>query len=268
MSDVQITSLAGALSLMLFVSSMMYFIGRQKAAALLVVATVVVSISTRVVVAFFITASDNYGGLFYLMVDSILAIPFCFSVWIPALLKSSLSDNSYHHSGTFTSPMEPISDGLSMESFTINDLSDMFEGDKLSQSQIKPPTRPSRRGRVTVFYEGIFLMIALIFWPTSIITLVAFGSPDFMAQTPFSDFGSGNASGKMVLAILYSISCLSTFGVYRYDRDARDGPLYAKSIAAYHENMDHYIGMEKAYYELQARKIEVATAQVSSQNEN
>jgi len=239
----------------------MYFIGRQKAAALLVVAAVVVSIGTRAVVAFFTTASDNYDGLFYLIVDSILAIPFCFSVWITALLKSS-------HSDTFTSPMGSISEELSMESFTINGLSDMFESDKLSQSQIKPPTRPSRRGRVTVFYEGIFLMIALIFWPTSIITLVAFGSPDFMAQTPFSDFGSGNASGKMVLAILYSISGLSTFGVYRYDRDARDGPLYAKSIAAYHENMDHYIGMEKAYYELQARKIEVATAQISSHNEN
>jgi hypothetical protein len=259
MSEVQVTSLAGALSLILFFSSLMYIGGRHSAAALLVVATVVVSISTRAIVAFNATAFDNYDGMIYLVVDSMLAIPFCFSAWIPYLVKAGLSD-------TYISSMESDSVGLLKESFTIDDLSDLFKGDDVQLPD--KPTRPSRRGRVTVFYEGIFLLVSLVFWPTSIITLVAFGSPDFMSDTPFSDFGSGNTSGKIVLAILFSISCLSTIGVYRGDRDARDGPLYAKSLAAYHEDMDNYIAMNNVYYELNAKKLEAMKSQISIPDED
>ena len=52
MNDIQVTSLAGALSLILFFSSLMYFSGRHTFAALLLIATVTLSISTRVILAY------------------------------------------------------------------------------------------------------------------------------------------------------------------------------------------------------------------------
>ncbi|MDC3291285.1 SAP domain-containing protein [Euryarchaeota archaeon] len=269
MSEVQVTSLAGALSLMLCLSSLMYFSGRPKVAASLAVATIVVSISTRAIVAFFTTASDNYDGLFYLMVDSIVATPFCFSVWIPALFKSSLSDNSFYHSDTFTSPMEPISDMLSMESFTANGLSGFIEGDEMNDFQVTKPKRPSRRGRVVFFYEGFFLIWATILWPAIFYSLVALASLDFRSSQGLpADFNSGSITGQAFLALLFFMATVCTYAVYKYDREAREGPIYAKSKAAYHEQMDQYLGLKNAYYELQAKKLEVQAESISGYNKD
>jgi len=59
-----------------------------------------------------------------------------------------------------------------------------------------------------------------------------------------------------------------TYAVYKYDREAREGPIYAKSKAAYHEQMDQYLGLKNAYYELQAKKLEVQADMLSSQNKD
>jgi len=65
------------------------------------------------------------------------------------------------------------------------------------------------------------------------------------------------------LAILFAISVASTYIVYRYDRDARDGPLYAREKAAYQEMMDEYLDAKRAeirtkrrYYEIQESKLD------------
>ncbi|RZD50161.1 MAG: hypothetical protein CXT67_09610, partial [Methanobacteriota archaeon] len=157
MSDVQITSLSGALSLMLLFSSLMYFSGRQTAAALLVVVTVAVSVITRVIVAYATTFEND--GLFYFIIDVVLAIPFCFSVWVPSIVRSSLEYDAYHSSFMVYSEPESITDGTSNEQL----------GDGMGRFEVDRPLPPKRRkiGQGTM-YELLFLVISIVLWPISI----------------------------------------------------------------------------------------------------
>ncbi len=240
MSDVQITSLAGALSLMLCFSSLMYFIGRQRVAALLVVAAVFVSISTRAVVAFFTTASDNYDGLFYFIVDVVLAIPFCFSVWVPSIVRSSLEYDTYQSSFMVDSEPESIT-GVPLEDVTGDELSNIL-------STVPPkPIPPKRRQKGSwSIYEFLFLGLALLIWPFAIglHVIMALG----IRIESVNYVGDIGADGLTLLVPLYLLCAWLTYTVVKLDMDARSGPVYAKEKLVYHETMDQYLEMYKAAY--------------------
>ena len=264
MSDVQVTSLAGALSLMLFFSSLMYFSGRHTAAALLVVATVVASISTRAIVALTFEGFQDPDELFFIIFDSILAIPFCISSWIPAIVKSGLKDYDGFEPEVASELLFDVNNDFLHESLTIADLSEALGERGMGKFDVQKPKRPRRRSRPGLFYEGIFVCLTTISWPLSIVSLGALASSDFRDKFGLpSDFNSSSLSGQLFLAILFAISVASTYIVYRYDRDARDGPLYAREKAAYQEMMDEYLDAKRAeirtkrrYYEIQESKLD------------
>ena len=239
MSDVQVTYLAGALSLMLFVSSMMYFIGRQKAAALLVVATVVVSISTRGIMAYAI-AFDN-DSLFYVIMDVVLSIPFCFSVWFPYFVRFSLEyDNTYQTSFLMDSGPESIT-GVPLVDITGDELSNIL-------STVPPkPIPPKRRQKGSwSIYEILFLALALLIWPFAIGLHVIMALEIRIESVNY--VGDIGAHGPTLLVPLYLLCAWLTYTVVKLDRDARSGPIYAKEKLVYHETMDQYLEMYKAAY--------------------
>ena len=43
--------------------------------------------------------------------------------------------------------------------------------------------------------------------------------------------------------------------VVRFDREARDGAEYAKEKLAYHRDMDQFLDLKKAYYEMKAEEL-------------
>ena len=247
MSEVQVTSLAGALSLMLCLSSLMYFSGRQRVAALLVVTTVVVSICTRVVVAFNVTAFDNHDGMIYLIVDSMLAIPFCFSAWIPSIVRSSLEydDDAYQSSFMVDSEPESITDTTS----------DGQLGEAMSRFDVERPQPPRRRkiGQGTM-YETLFLLISLVSWPITICmtALIALGIHNDTFNVTFSLYENHH---RFLLVVLYTFSLFCSIIVYRIDKDARSGDIPAKEKLAYHRDMDQYLELKRVYYESAAARV-------------
>jgi hypothetical protein len=241
MSEVQVTSLAGALSLILFFSSLMYIGGRHSAAALLVVATVVVSISTRAIVAFNATAFDNYDGMFNLIVDSMLAIPFCFSAWIPYLVRSSLEYDAYQSSFIMDSEPESITDATSDEQL----------GENVGKFEVDRPEPPKRRtiGQGTM-YEMFFLFFSILFWPIAIIVSA------LLILNISTRYGTWTMDEhSLILVPLYFLAIFCSYIVYRIDREARSGEIYAKEKLAYHRDMDQYLELKRVYYESEAARV-------------
>ena len=241
MSDVQVSSLAGALSLILFFSSLMYISGRQTAAALLVVATVTVSISTRAIVAYYANAFDD-DGLFYLILDIVLAIPFCFSVWIPSIVRSSLEYDAYQSSFMVDSEPQSITDTTSDEQL----------GEDMSRFNVQRPEPPKRRkiGQGTM-YETLFLIFSIILWPIAIgLTLIIGGGID-------AGYGTWTVEeqGMIMLAPLYAAAFFCSLIVYRIDKEARSGEIYAKEKLAYHRDMDQFLELKRVYYEGEAARV-------------
>ncbi|MDP6888600.1 MAG: hypothetical protein QF454_01065 [Candidatus Thalassarchaeaceae archaeon] len=112
------------------------------------------------------------------------------------------------------------------------------------------PKRPHRRARPLLFYEGFFLLFATALWPTALFCLAALASADLRADYGLpGDFNSGAMSGQMFLGILFFLALVSTYIVYKYDREARDDPMYAKEKAHYVEAMEHWININNDYYE-------------------
>jgi len=240
MSDVQVSSLAGALSLILFFSSLMYISGRQTAAALLVVATVVASISTRAMVASNATAFDD-DGLFYLILDIVLAIPFCFSVWLPSIVRSSLEyDNPYQSSFMVDSGPESITGGPIVGE----------TGDELSNMRPSIPPRPTpprrRQKKSYSLYEIIFLIVSLFSWPFTIGTHIVLATGIRIESINYT--GDISAQGLTLLLPLYIWSAVCTWVVIWFDKEARSGKIYAKEKLAYHESMDLWLEKYKAQY--------------------
>tara|TARA_Y100000591_G_C21818443_1_gene692134 strand:- start:25 stop:1605 length:1581 start_codon:yes stop_codon:yes gene_type:complete len=123
-------------------------------------------------------------------------------------------------------------------------------GDNMDMTMPIKPKRPHRRARPLLFYEGFFLLIATILWPFSLFCLAALASADLRADYGLpGDFSSGALSGQIFLGLLFFLAVASTFIVYKYDREARDDPMYAKEKAHYVEAMEHWININKDYYE-------------------
>ena len=123
-------------------------------------------------------------------------------------------------------------------------------GSNMDMTMPIKPKRPHRRARPLFFYEGFFLIFATALWPAALFCLAALASADLRLDYGLpSDFDSGALSGQLFLGILFFLAVASTYIVYKYDREARDDPMYAKEKAHYVEAMEHWININQDYYE-------------------
>ena len=60
---------------------------------------------------------------------------------------------------------------------------------------------------------------------------------------------------RLVLVPLSLAAFLCSFIVYRIDKEARSGEIYAKEKLAYHRDMDQYLELKRVYYESAAAKV-------------
>ena len=122
--------------------------------------------------------------------------------------------------------------------------------------ELMKPKRPTRRARPLFFYEGVFLLVAMILWPLSLFSLAALASTELRINLGLpSDFNSASMSGQLFLAILFALSMISTYIVYKFDREARDAPMYAKEMEAYVKHMEHWININNDYYEREHARL-------------
>ena len=122
--------------------------------------------------------------------------------------------------------------------------------------EIMKPRRPNRRARPLFFYEGVFLLLSMILWPVSLFSLAALASADLRADWGLpGDFDSGAMSGQIFQGILFGLSVISTYIVYKFDREARDAPMYAKEMEAYVTHMEHWININNDFYEREHARL-------------
>ena len=122
-------------------------------------------------------------------------------------------------------------------------------GETMDDATVIRPKRPPRRARPLLFYEGFFLIIAIFLWPVSLFSMIALASADLRESWALpADFDSGSSTGQMFLALLFSLCLVSTYIVYRFDREARDHPMYDKEMEAYVKSMEHWISINADKY--------------------
>ena len=122
--------------------------------------------------------------------------------------------------------------------------------------ELMKPKRPARRARPLFFYEGVFLLISMFLWPLSLFSLAALASAELRLDMGLpGDFNSGSLSGQMFLGILFGLTMLSSYIVYKFDREARDAPMYAKEMEAYVTHMEHWININNDYYEREHARL-------------
>ena len=130
------------------------------------------------------------------------------------------------------------------------------EGSSGETLEIMKPRRPNRRARPLFFYEGVFLLLSAILWPCSLFSLAALAFAELRAQWGLpSDFDSGTVSGQIFLGILFGLSLISTYIVYKFDREARDAPMYAKEMEAYIKHMEHWININNDFYDREHARL-------------
>ena len=130
---------------------------------------------------------------------------------------------------------------------------DKGSGEKL---EIMKPRRPNRRARPLFFYEGVFLLLSMILWPLALFSLAALASADLRAEWGLpADFDSGALSGQIFQGILFGLAIVSTTAVYKFDREARDAPMYAKEMEAYVKHMEHWININNDFYEREHARL-------------
>jgi hypothetical protein len=57
------------------------------------------------------------------------------------------------------------------------------------------------------------------------------------------------------LALLFGLSAISTYIVYKSDREARDAPMYAKEMEAYVTHMEHWININNDFYDREHARL-------------
>ena len=99
-------------------------------------------------------------------------------------------------------------------------------------------------------YETLFLLVALVSWPIAVIvTALLIGN----IPTRYGTFTMDQH--QLVLIILYAVPMVSSYILYRIDKEARFGEIYAKEKLAYHRDMDQYLELKRVYYESEAARV-------------
>ena len=230
----------------LFISSLLYLFGRAKYAAMLSAFLAAYSIIYRLYFAFNADVMAEFA-LFEVMFDFASMTAFSVTSAVPWFLVSDFENVRDQDSpGSIPLLNDEMGEGLILGA-SDEGLKDM------DQFAVTRPTPPRRRRPMELFYEGIFLLIGMVLWPITISThfLLALEIP--------TRYGSWDmeANALTLLVPLYLLSFLATWVVIRSDREARGGALYAKEKEAYHEFMNQFLALKKAYYERQTKRLDV-----------
>ena len=247
MNGMQEATLAAILAMFFFFSSLLYISGkRQVAAALLAMFALLVSFSIRIYTAFSVDAFEDVNVLGLLIFDLVLSIPFTFTCWIPAMASSVLFSNDVVSSEFFVVQPEQ---SASAEPEPITDSSDEdYAGEDMGAFSVSRPPPPKRRQKGSwSIYELVFLGFSFFFWPLTIGTHFVMALGIHIEWINYT--GDLDSDGKTLLLPLYLFCCILTMAVIKFDREARDGDVYAKEMLAYHADMDQYLDLKKVYYE-------------------
>jgi hypothetical protein len=244
MDELQQITLAAILAMFFFCSSLMYLSGkRQVTAALMAMLALILSFSIRIYTSLSVDAFEDVNVLGLLLFDLVASIPFTFICWVPAMASSVLHSDDVVRTDFFVVQSEH---GVSAEPEPITDSpDDGYVGEDMSAFSVSRPVPPKRRQPKSYSgYELLFLLISMALWPLSLTMLVLFSFPDF--STRFGAISVGSMEGTVLLGLFFFLSVLSSYIVYRYDRESTAGDVYAKEKLAYHRDMDQYLDLKKA----------------------
>lgn len=226
----------------LFIAGLLYLFGRVKSAAILSIFTALFSIIYRFYFALQSDVMEQFA-LASALIDIVSLSIFCVTSAVPWFFVSDMENiRSQDYSINLDSEKsEELISGTPNEGST-----------DMDQFAVTRPTPPRRRRPMEFFYEGIFLLIGMILWPITIAThfLLALEIP-----TRYGTWDMETNAATLLIP-LYLLSFLATWVVIRSDREARGGALYAKEKEAYHEFMDQFLSLKKAYYERQAKRLD------------
>ena len=253
MDETQEVALTALLALMFFCSSLLYISRkRQIIAALVVMIALLTSFSIRIYMALSVDAFDDIDVLGLLIIDLVLAIPFAFTCWIPAMASSVLNSDDVVSTEFFVVQSDM---GTSDEPESITDTSDDdYMGEDVGSFDVSRPIPPRRRQKLSYsIYEVLFLLISLAIWPFTIGMHIVMALGIHIESINYT--GDMDSHGLILLLPLYLLCFVPTIAVIRFDREARAGEVYAKEKLAYHRDMDQYLELKKVYYEKSAERI-------------
>jgi hypothetical protein len=247
MTDTMTDALSASIAIIFFAATLMLLSGRRPATAgILVMTGVTLSFAIRGGAAIVAGSFDDMTVVVHLIFDLMLAIPFSVTFWIPAMLQPLLpSDETEHTSGFYAEPE------------SITDTSDeAVSGDEVGRFDVDRPKPPKRRqpGSYSL-YEIIFLLLSAVLWPISLGMLILLSLPNF--ETRYGGISAYSTAGTTLLGIFFFLAVTCSFFVFKYDREARAGEIYAKEKAAYHADMDQYMGLKKSYYERKSAETSI-----------
>jgi hypothetical protein len=114
----------------------------------------------------------------------------------------------------------------------------------MDQAPVTKPRRPSRRSEYEL-YEWVLLLANLILWPAVFLISLVLGS----GVEVYGNSYNMDENYLMLLGPLFLT--LFFFGIlFKMDKNARDGSLYAAEKQSYLEEMEKYLKARTAYLEL------------------
>ena len=114
----------------------------------------------------------------------------------------------------------------------------------MDQAPVSKPRRPSRRSEYEL-YEWVLLLANLILWPAVFMISIILGS----GVEVYGNSYNMDENYLMLLGPLFLT--LFFFGIlFKMDKNARDGSLYAAEKQSYLEEMEKYLKARTAYLEL------------------
>ena len=206
--------------------------------------TIPSSILFRIIVAINAGSIDGVSDYGNMVIDIICSVPFLVTAAVPWMAT--------HELGLLPDPEERGLIHIVHESEEgLIDDTDNHVLNHMDQFAVTRPTPPRRRRPMELFYEGVFLLVSMVLWPLTI------GTHFLLALEIPTRYGTWTmeANALTLLVPLYALSLISAWVVVRSDREARGGPLYAKEKEAYQKFMDQFLSLKEAYYERQAKRL-------------
>jgi len=251
MSNLEVGALAGMLTLMLFMSSMLFFSSRSKTAALMFNLVLIISLGVRIgsgLISNSFEIIERWGDLIF---DLMFIIPFSVTCWVPSMIVSEISYSRQSSPESFQVSDDPLFSDETPQSITDSTSDEQLGEDGMGRFEVDRPLPPKRRkiGQGTM-YELLFLFFSIVLWPISI------GVSALLIGTIPTRHGTWTMEEQShILIILYAASFFCSLIVYRIDKEARSGEIYAKEKLAYHRDMDQYLELKRVYYESAAAKV-------------
>ena len=136
-----------------------------------------------------------------------------------------------------------------------------ISGSSMDQAPVTKPRRPSRRSEYEL-YEWVLLLANLILWPAVFFISIILGSGVEMYGNSYNmDENYLMLMGPLFLTLFF-------FGIlFKMDKNARDGSLYAAEKQSYLEEMDKYLKARTAYLELVTLQAETKKQEIVSSSE-